>query len=304
MLEPLVSICIPSYKAEKYLPETLESVRSQTFERWELVLVEDGSRDGTEEIVRKFARTVSQPVYFIRHAKNQGLPATRNTCIARAHAPQIALLDADDLWTPEHLETVFRRSIETGADLVHSGVMLFESATGEDTELRVPSHTAVSEFPRSLFLGDYVIQPSSVLLRRSFWEKVGGFDPECRYVEDREFWLRLVRAGAQVNHTSAVTCRYRQHGEAMSRDAAAMALGCAEVLERNADWEELPIDLRRNGAAEGWCSAGRLVLKENPALAQNYFGRALRHSAGSPRLLAYWFAATVLNITKRHPSVP
>lgn len=302
MLNPLISVCVPAYRAERFLPETLESLRRQTFADWELIVVEDGSRDGTEQVVRRFASEVTQPVTFLRHEENLGLPATRNTCIGRASAPHVALFDADDLWTPDHLAAVLLHSEETGADLVHAGVMLFDSETGEDIELRIPSQRAIEDFPKSLFLGDYVIQPSSVLLRRMFWQKVGGFDPKCRYVEDREFWLRVVRAGARVSHSRPVTCRYRQHGHAMSRNAAAMALGCAEVLERHADWQDIPADLRRRGAAEGWCSAGRIALREQPDLAQDYFGRALRHAGGSPRLLAYWLAATVLRITKRRRS--
>ncbi|HEY8900381.1 MAG TPA: glycosyltransferase family 2 protein [Chthoniobacterales bacterium] len=303
MSEPQISICIPAFKAEKYLLETLESVRAQTFAHWELIVVEDGSHDRTEEIVREFAGSVDQPVRFERHPENRGLPATRNTCIARAVAPFVALLDSDDLWTPDHLANLVQRASETGADLIHSGVVLFASETGEEIELRVASEKAIDEFPRSLFLADYAIQPSSVLLRRSLWGETGGFDPNCRYVEDREFWMRLVRAGARVSYVPAITCRYRQHSSAMSKNAAAMALGCAEVFERNADWQAVPLDLRRQSAAEGWCSAGRIIMKEDPTLAQDYFGRALRHASGSPRLLAYWFAATVLAISKRRQRI-
>ncbi len=79
---PALSVCVPAYNADRFLAETLESVRNQTFTDWELVVTEDGSRDGTERIVRDFAATVKQPVRYLRHEKNRGLPATRNTGIA------------------------------------------------------------------------------------------------------------------------------------------------------------------------------------------------------------------------------
>ena len=81
MTTPRVSICIPAFKAEAYLAETLASVRAQTFANWELIVTEDGSRDRTEAIVAAFAATVPQPVRYMRHEPNRGLPATRNAGI-------------------------------------------------------------------------------------------------------------------------------------------------------------------------------------------------------------------------------
>src|SRR5688500_1011009 len=104
MTVPRISICIPAYKAERYFEATLASVRAQTFSDWELIVVEDGSRDRTEEIVQDFGRQGQQPVRYFRHDQNQGLSATRNTGFAQARADVLALLDADDLWRPEHLQ--------------------------------------------------------------------------------------------------------------------------------------------------------------------------------------------------------
>ena len=105
MSSPLISICIPAYKADRYLATTLASVGNQTYPNWELIVVEDGSRDRAEEIVTAFSATVSQSVRFLRHEKNRGLPATRNTGIEAALGNWVALLDSDDLWKPEHLDT-------------------------------------------------------------------------------------------------------------------------------------------------------------------------------------------------------
>jgi GT2 family glycosyltransferase len=299
MPAPAVSICIPAYQAGAFIGETLASLRAQTFVDWEAQVVEDGTNDDTEKHVRAFAAGGAQSVHFQRHAVNQGLPATRNTAIATAQGEWIALLDADDLWTPRHLELAIALARETGAEIIHTGVVLFESESGRELATREPSAEALAAFPLSLFRGDYPIQPSSALIRRDALVRAGGFDPRCRYVEDRELWLRLVRGGARVSFVAERTCRYRQHGAAMTRNASAMALGVAEVFERNADWEAIPAGLRRERAASGWLDAARLVLRSDPRLARTYLARARRHRPLSPRLFAYDAAAALLSFSRK-----
>jgi len=297
-MTPLISICIPAYNAERFLPDTLESVRSQRFTDWELIVTEDGSRDSTESIVKKFARTVSQPVRYDRHEQNLGLPATRNTGIASARGEWIALLDADDVWTNGHLEAAAALIPGTSAELIHSGSVLFDSDTGREIEVRAPTARMRAEFPRSLFDGVYTIQPSSVVLRRALWQDVGGFDPTFRYVEDREMWIRCARAGARFTYTGLNTCLYRKHPTAMSRHGVAMALASARVFEKNIDWEAMPSRHRHLQAADAWFAAGRIALREDPGSARGFFGRALRHRRLAPTAVGYWVAATILQCTR------
>ncbi|HWA86524.1 MAG TPA: glycosyltransferase [Opitutus sp.] len=302
MNPPLISICIPAFKAERYLPETLESVRAQRFTNWELILTEDGSRDGTAEIVRQFAASVPQTVRYDRHAQNLGLPATRNTGIAAARGEWIALLDSDDLWTAGHLETFAALLPHASAELLHSGAILIDSDTGRELGIRAPTPEVISEFPRSLFQGTYTIQPSSVVLRRRLWEDVGGFDPTFRYVEDREMWIRCARRGAKFHYTGVNTCLYRKHPSALSRHAAAMALASARVFEKNIDWEAMPRELRQTRAAEAWVAAGRITLRKDPASACIFFLRALRHRAFAPATFGYWLAASLLKLARGKPA--
>ncbi len=298
MKPPLISICIPAYKAERFLPAALASVRAQRFADWELIVTEDGSRDSTEDIVREFARSVPQPVRYDRHEQNLGLPATRNTGIAAARGEWIALLDADDVWTTGHLEAAAALIPSTSAELIHAGSVLFDSDTGRELEVRAPTPQMVAEFPRSLFYGAYTIQPSSVILKRCLWEDVGGFDPTFRYVEDREMWIRCARTGAQFTYTGLNTCLYRRHPSAMSRHGIAMALASARVFEKNIDWEAVPSRNRHSHAADAWFAAGRIALREDPGSARGFFGRALRHRALAPAAFGYWVAAVILNCTR------
>src|SRR5688572_8905711 len=144
---------MPAYKADRYLEPTLASIRAQTFADWELIVVEDGSHDQAEELVATFAASVSQNVRFLRHEKNQGLPATRNTGIALAQAEWVVLLDSDDLWTPDHLaELLACASRSPDAELVHAGSVLFDSDSGRELEVRAPTPEIVASYPLSLFL--------------------------------------------------------------------------------------------------------------------------------------------------------
>ena len=274
MPTPAVSICIPAYKAERYLAETLASVRAQTFADWELIVTEDGSRDGTEEIVRVFAATVTQTVRYLRHDPNRGLPATRNAGFEAARAPLVALLDADDLWLPEHLAELVSLADRSGADLVHAGSILFDNTTGRQISIRAPSPEVLASFPRSLFDSRYIIQPASVMLTRALWAKVGGFAPAFRYVEDREMWLRCARSGARFAYTGRETCRYRKHPDALSARAPEMAEFSAEVLDQHLDWTEIPESIRIDLAADAWISAARLRQRQQPRLAARHYGRA------------------------------
>lgn len=286
---PRISICIPAYHAERYLAQALESVRCQTFSDWELIVTEDGSKDGAQAMTELFAGTVPQRVVYQRHEVNQGLPATRNTGISSARGELIALLDADDYWAPGHLESVLRRLLETGGDLGHAGSVLFEGDSGETLGIRAPGRAELDGFPVSLYVGDYIIQPSSVVLKRSLWECVGGFDPAFRYVEDREMWLRCARAGGRFVFSGENTCFYRKHGSALSTHSGAMAEAWARTFDKQLDWEAIPEALRRRSTEEAWIGAGRIFQRREPARAADCLARAWRVSHRAA--LLPWIAA-------------
>ncbi|PTY05444.1 glycosyl transferase [Opitutaceae bacterium EW11] len=287
---PTISICMPAYRAEKYLPPALESVRRQTFSNWELIVTEDGSRDATESLVRAFAASVPQNVVYNRHEQNQGLPATRNTGIAAARGEWVAFLDADDLWEPEHLQRLLDASV--GTDWVFAGCQVFDDATGNDLDLRVPPSDS-GPFPVALFTGRLIIQPSCTMVRRTSLAVAGGFSSEYPICNDMEYWCRLASRGIQARYSGAITCRYRKHPGAMSRKAAALIAESARVCETYAAWDAIPPDVRRRHPAALYLYAGQILLRENPLLAREYFRRCLALGGFSPKAGAY-FLATLL----------
>jgi len=99
---PLVSVITIFLDAERFLNEAIESLRAQTYERWELLLVDDGSRDGSSEIAREHAARDPHRIRVLEHAghANLGMSASRNLGIAHARGDLVALLDADDVYLP------------------------------------------------------------------------------------------------------------------------------------------------------------------------------------------------------------
>src|ERR1700748_2633570 len=99
---PKVDVIIPAYNAARYLPTAIESVIAQSFEDWQIQLVDDGSTDTSSEVVAPFIERFCSKLNYIRQP-NQGLPAARNAAIRNSSAEFLALLDADDIWLPNRL---------------------------------------------------------------------------------------------------------------------------------------------------------------------------------------------------------
>lgn len=274
---PAVSICIPAFKAERFLRETLESVRAQTSTDWELIVTEDGSRDGTEAIVAAFAATVPQLVRYTRHDRNRGLSATRNTGLAAAHGEWLALLDSDDLWLPDHLARCLAAAPRTGAALVFGGSSVFDSATGAELLRREPPVDRLHNLAGALHDGRLVIQPAATMFNRATFAAVGGFDPRFPICNDFDYWLRCARAGAALVYNGAVTLRYRKHPGALSSQSAKLIAESARVYLANAHGfpGRSPASARR-AARHRFLDAARILRATAPLAALRLCAAAAR----------------------------
>jgi glycosyltransferase involved in cell wall biosynthesis len=229
----LVSVVIATYHGKRFIAEALESVSRQTHTNWEAVIVEDGSNDGTEQVVRDFARRhSSHRVDYFRSAENYGLGYTRNLTFARSLGKFIAILDADDRWLPDHLSASLRALNESGKDIVYSTSLMFE----DQAELLVgtwgPCIHDLYDFPQSL-VGRNFITPSATVFRREVITDVGQWDT-FKYGEDLSYWLRCVAAGKKFQHLLGLHCYYRKNHEgALTTTLAGMMEGVAEVVARN-----------------------------------------------------------------------
>ena len=139
-MNELISIIVPVYNVEKYILETLECVAAQTYPHWELLLVEDGSRDRTAEIIAQYVEEKGESrIRLIRQSSNQGAARARNRGLREAAGRYIAYLDADDLWVPEKLEKELRFLKEKNAAFVFTGYEFAdEQGRGTGKVVRVP----------------------------------------------------------------------------------------------------------------------------------------------------------------------
>lgn len=117
---PLVSVVVPVFNADPYLEKTVQSVLDQTYKKWELILVEDGSTDKSADIAKKYARTYPDQIRYFEHSgrKNKGSSATRNVGIDHAKGELIAFLDADDLFASKYLSNQVQTWMTTNASMI------------------------------------------------------------------------------------------------------------------------------------------------------------------------------------------
>jgi hypothetical protein len=182
---PSVSVIIPTYQRRDSLRRAIESVLAQTYEDFELLVVDDGSTDGTAgAIIGLDAR-----VRYVWQ-ENRGVAAARNTGVRLAHAPIIAFLDSDDNWRSQHLAVVAEALAR------HPEAVLVCTRPRFLVSGRVRAgHTRVLDALPLLLVENFVGLPSSVAVRKSAFVAVGGFDEGFVVSEARELWLRLATQG-------------------------------------------------------------------------------------------------------------
>lgn len=235
-MPPRVSVVMPAYNAGRYLAESIESVRAQTYVDWELLVVDDGSADDTGEVARRFAETDARVRYARR--PNGGQAAARNTGLREAKGELIAFLDADDLWLPGKLSAQIAVMEETGVDLVYTDGYIFseEGAASPDERFHVlPGEARGAEMFRALFESNR-IGTLSVLVKRSALDDAGLFDEDRAYQnsEDYDLWLRLARGGASFYGMTEKLMRYRRHAAATTYTASRLLAPMLAVILKHA----------------------------------------------------------------------
>jgi len=200
----MISIVIPAYKSVHSITGALDSVRSQTFPDYEVLITDDESRDGTLEVCRRYASEHPAMRILAVSIPHSGVAAARNHAVARASGEYIAFLDSDDRWLPQKLEQVAALiGRDPQADLIyHDAVMIARNGKCWHHSSGPPPENSY----RALLLESNFLVTSAVTVRRSCLATTGGFDcnPDFEICEDYELWLRLARAGAKFAYIPAV----------------------------------------------------------------------------------------------------
>ncbi len=294
-----VSILIACYHAAPFLPAALECVRTQSLDDWELVVVEDGSHDGSEALVRAFAARVSQPVRYDNLGANHGVAAARNRLLALATGEIVAFLDADDLWGPAHLATLVA-CLRRGHALACSGLELWDGTAHRSLGTYRPRPEWLRSPRRWLYARSFIQTSSCVALPRTTVARVGRFDEDLRIGEDRDYWFRALAGSGTLGCTEEDTCRYTKHaGSSMTRTLR-VAEDTVRFLEKHAPNCDLPA-LRRRLLAEARWNCARLLRHSQPVAARRLGWRAWRTTPWRLDLLLWCTAASLIRTAAGRP---
>jgi len=218
----LVSVVIPSYNYGHFIADAVEGALAQDYAPVEVIVIDDGSTDGTHERLAPFAGRIRY-VY----QRNRGLSAARNTGVRLANGEWIALLDADDVWHRDKLR------IQLTAPPSLDGVGLIGSPSVKTALASEPLPTRPGV--RDLSVRDFLLAsptgPSGTLVRRECFDVVGLFDETLTSIEDRDMWLR-VAARYKAIQVASPCWYYRPHQGQMSRKAGRMLENYKRVLEK------------------------------------------------------------------------
>lgn len=245
---PEVSVVIPTYNSARYLAEAIDSVLAQSFKDFEVIVIDDGSMDETEELMRRYGAQAR----YIRQ-QNSGVAIARNRGIEQSRGRYVSFLDADDTWVSAKLERqlaalgqnrryriCYSAFTVVGSDLTPLGVVRSRRQAGALEDL--------------LLRGNVVATPSTVMGERSLFVETGGFDPALSQCADWDMWVRLA-ALSDFLYVDEPLVNYRQHDGNMSRNAPLLERDSIRVLEKGFAMSAL---------------TDRLRSRRRPAFARNY----------------------------------
>jgi len=228
---PLISVIIPAFNAEAFVGETLASVGRQTYRNIEVVVVDDGSTDGTAEIVEAEARRDGR--FRLLRQAHKGVAAARNLAIAESAGEYIAPLDADDIWHPENLERQARclRALPNTVGLVYAASVCIDERGRPIGGLHSDGYSG--NVLLELICSNFLANASSPLIRRTCLDRVGGYADLRKYAQGSEDWDLYLRIAEQYEFgvVPEILIGYRQARGSLSASYRAMEASHARVIK-------------------------------------------------------------------------
>ena len=227
---PAVSVIMPAYNVEPFIEAAIRSVLDQTWRDFEVIVIDDGATDDSYAAAGRAAG--GDPRIRIVRRPNGGLSAARNTGLAHATAPVIALLDSDDLWTPTFLERQMSiLDADPSIDVVSGNAW---NLGGEfDGQPARPWPDLRQQPDLTTILADEEAVFVMSLFRRRVYEVIGGFDETLRTNEDYDFWLRAAIAGFRFARNDQPLAFYRRRDDSLSADDIRMLRGILHVYAKH-----------------------------------------------------------------------
>lgn len=231
---PLVSVVMPAYNAEKYISEAIESILNQTFKDFEFIIVDDASTDGTWGIIQKYAEKDPR-IVAVKNEKNIRVARTRNRGIEKAIGKYVANMDADDRSLPDRLSVQY--------DFLEAHSQDIDICIGNLNICNIQGVVQYSReyptFDKDLRMKVYKYNPfpnAPIMCKREVFSELGGYDPNYIIIEDFDFWLR---AGVRYKYGNCgkTVYDYRIYGESESHKD----LRLTEVITFKLRWKALKI---------------------------------------------------------------
>jgi glycosyltransferase involved in cell wall biosynthesis len=214
-LKASISVVVPVYNGEKYLYNALESIKLQSLRPAEVIIINDGSIDGSGQIIHHFANSCNDLFHVSIHDQhNQGQASARNVGINLALSDFVAFLDQDDVWKPNHLEKLhepFLRVQNIGWSYSDFDLVDAQGKTLNPRHLRSSNYEAPHESLLDLISQDLMMLPTASLVKTESLKKVAGFDAQFIGYEDDDLFLRLFFAGNSFFYVNESTLLYRVH---------------------------------------------------------------------------------------------
>ncbi len=237
----LVSIIVPCYLQSDFLPETLDSVLSQTYTNWECIIVNDGSTDATEQVAKTYCKR--DPRFKYIYQRNRGLSSARNTGLINARGKFIQFLDSDDLISPDKLfhqvDTLIKNE---EVDIVYGETLYFDSNEKDRTSRSIdfknkrwmPCISGKGRLIIEHLLRRNIMVVSSPLIKRSVIDEVGYFNEDLRALEDWFYWLKCALKDKFFLYTDSAKAitHIRVHSLSMSKDKDRMLIANTKIRNK------------------------------------------------------------------------
>lgn len=273
--KPTVSVVVPTYNRKVALARALRSVLAQTWSDWELIVVDDASTDETEAVARSFD---DGRLVYVRHSRNSGGGAARNTGIRGAHGKYVAFLDSDDEWFPEKLAHDIEAFATPGdrVGLVYCGKELVDG-DGNVLLRRIPA--IQGDVYRQLLAHDFIGSCSRVAVHKDILEATGGFDDSLPSGQDWDMWLRAAKLAKVACVPECLVKRHLGH-EQISGSLKRICEGHLKVVEKHR--KELDAEM----LARHWADLSAMLMNYDLARGREMAFASLKLRPIQPRVYA------------------
>lgn len=263
---PTVSIIIPVYNGEAFIQAALDTVFAQTFNDYEIIVVDDGSTDATMAILEAYGDRLQ-----IVRQKNGGHASARNAATNIARGEWIAMLDADDLWHPNKLEQQLATAGD--ADVVYTAALNFEDSKRVDDVTFRDGECPRGDIFEDLIIDNFITH-SSVLIRKSALVAVGGYDETLKTTCDWDLWLRMSAAGSRFAGLQQPLTEYRWRATSNSKNHDRTCQDRLNVLQKALDTprgHQVSVLQRRKAIARVWQTSAWFVAEKDDRTALNWY---------------------------------